>query len=97
MVLYVYMYTTEPAYSPGPLSAHQRNAIQMAFRRRANCGPLLHAYCDKVLINTAVEPSGRHDETENLLTDMFNFKNNKTFLINCMGVTRMSIVTVTVM
>ena len=32
--------TTEPAFNVGPSSAHQRNAILMAFRWRANDGPI---------------------------------------------------------
>ena len=32
---------TKPAFHVGPSSAHQRNAIKMAFRWRANDGPLL--------------------------------------------------------
>ena len=36
---------TQPAYNLGPLSARQRNAIQMAFRWRSDSGPILRAYC----------------------------------------------------
>ena len=32
---------TNPAFNVGPSSARQRNAIQMAFRWRANDGPLI--------------------------------------------------------
>ena len=32
---------TEPAFNVGPSSARQRNAIQMAFRWRADDGPLI--------------------------------------------------------
>ena len=35
---------TQPASNLGPLSARQRNAIRMAFRWRADGGPILHAY-----------------------------------------------------
>ena len=37
-------YITQPARSVGPPSARQRNAIQMAFRRWADSGPLLDIY-----------------------------------------------------
>ena len=33
--------TTKPAFNVGPLSAHQLNAIEMAFRWRNDNGPLL--------------------------------------------------------
>ena len=35
---------TQSASNLGPLSVRQRNAIWMAFRWRADSGPLLHAY-----------------------------------------------------
>ena len=41
-------YTSQPAHNVGPLSARQRNAIQMAVRWRAGGGPLLDVYLDKV-------------------------------------------------
>ena len=36
--------TTEPAFNGGPLSAHQQNTISMAFRWRADDGPLSVAF-----------------------------------------------------
>ena len=36
--------TSQSAYSGGPPSAHQRNAIRMAFRWRVDSGPLLYDY-----------------------------------------------------
>ena len=38
--------TPQPAYSVGPPSARQRNAIQKAFRWRADSGPHLNVYWD---------------------------------------------------
>ena len=37
----------QPEYSVGPSSVRQRNAISMAFRWRADVGPLLDAYCGR--------------------------------------------------
>ena len=39
----VILHISQPAYSIGPLSAHLRNAIQMAFRWRVDSGPPLFA------------------------------------------------------
>ena len=41
-------YTSQPAHNVGPISARQRNAIQMAVRWRAGGGSLLDVYLDKV-------------------------------------------------
>ena len=40
---------SKPAFNVRPLSAHQRNAIQMAFRWRADDGPLI-VYLDPTKI-----------------------------------------------
>ena len=40
---------TQPTYNLGPISARQRNVISMAFRRRAESGPLLFVYSDIVV------------------------------------------------
>ena len=40
----------QPAHNIGPLSARQRNAIQMAFRLRADGGPLLDVFVKIVLL-----------------------------------------------
>ena len=42
--IYYKRWTFQPAYSVGPPSARQRNAIRMAFRWRADGGPLLVIY-----------------------------------------------------
>ena len=42
--MFLKIQVTQPAYNVGPQSARQRNAIQMAFRLRADGGPLSVAY-----------------------------------------------------
>ena len=49
--VYIYIYewnrcVFQSASNLGPPSVRQRNAIWMAFRWRADSGPVLQAYCD---------------------------------------------------
>ena len=65
--------TPQPAFSVGPPSARQRNAIQMAFRWRADGGPHLNVYWDMQNICNETDSSFEHPK------HMFWLRNKKIF------------------